>query len=99
MHATEQVELERRQAEAGPVGFRFQRRIVRADALHLRVEAKRGQAIGTLDPVLRAGALDVEHGHAQVAVVGQGEGEDFVQARIGEEITPAQLADGDGRRT
>ena len=54
-----------------------------------RVE-RREQA-GARDLILRARRLDVEHRHAQVAIVLQRELDDLLQARIGEEIAPADI--------
>ena len=88
-HAAEQVELERGQADAG--GVALAHRDVAAHPLHLRRRAQRRQAVGALDAVLRPRALDVEDGHAQVAVVVQRQRDHLFQPRVGEEVAPADV--------
>ena len=88
-HAAEQVEFERGQADAGGVGLAD--RDVAAHALHLHRRAQRRQAVGALDAVLRPCALDVEDGHAQVAVVVQRQRDHLLQPRVGEEVAPADV--------
>ena len=62
----------------------------RAAALR-RMVARGGdgrEQAGTLDAVLGPGLLDVQHGHAQVAVVVQCEGDDLPQALVDEQLLP-----------
>src|SRR5690606_9838882 len=77
--AAEEVELPGRHAESGAVltadrrlagGAEVGRQALRALA---PAGADRGVEVGALDAVLGARALDVERGHAQVAVVVEGE--------------------------
>jgi hypothetical protein len=90
LHAAEQVQLERADAEAGRVGA--------GDAVVRSRQAAAGdrrihgrQRIGAADLVLGARLFDVEDRHAQVAVVGQRQFDQLLQARIGEEALPGDL--------
>ena len=90
-HAPEQIQFECGDTQTHAVGFRFQRRIVGPDALHLRVDADAWETVGALDAVLGAGAIHVQNRHAQIAVVVQRQPEHFLQTWVGEEIAPADI--------
>ena len=88
-HAAEQIQLELDHAEVGTELLGHRR--ITAAAGHLPLHADRRHAVGALDAVLRPGTLDVEHGHAQVAVVLQRLADHCLQARVDEEIAPADV--------
>ena len=56
-----------------------------------------GKLVGATDCVLRAGLLDVEHGHAQVAVVGQRQIDQLRSRASLKKLPPRQFCRGGGR--
>ena len=60
------------------------------------VGADRGNQSRALDAILRACLFDVQHGHAQIAVVGQRQFDQFLQTRVVEKFAPADVGDGVG---
>ena len=92
--AAEQVELVAGDGEAD----RVHRRDAVADrrARRRRADADRRQLVGAADLVDRSRLLDVEDGDAQVAVVGERELDQALQARVGEEALPVDVGGGLG---
>ena len=92
--AAEQVELVAGDGEADCV----HRRDAVADRRARRrpTDADRWKLVGAADLVDRARLLDVEDGDAQVAVVGERELDQALQARVGEEALPVDVGGGLG---
>ena len=96
--AAEQIEL--------VAGDRQRRRRRRADRCPGRLAARAalpptpsvGQLVGAAHVVERARLLDVEDGDAQVAVVGERQLDQALQARVGEEALPFDLGAPAARR-
>ena len=56
-----------------------------------------GNSADALDAVLRLGRRDIQHGHAEIAVVLERDLDEPLQARIGHEIAPADVGRRDRR--
>jgi hypothetical protein len=91
-HAAPEVDLVAADADADAVGRA--RVVLGAAPLDAGAGAHRRQQRAALDAVLRLHQLDVEGGDPEVAVVGQREADQPLQARIGEDLAPAAVGGG-----
>ena len=93
-------------AEVGAVALVEQQVVAAGAGQPCRVTADRRHAVGALDAVQRAGPLDIEHRHAQVAVVVERTGDQLSRRGstkksrqpMSAAATPARLSLGDGLR-
>ena len=98
-HPAVQVELIRGDAHRGRInlagGIAAAAHRALFDAAAFSVDGRKQR--GTLNPVLSLIGLDIEGRHPQIAVVGQGVGDELLQAGIGKKIAPAKLSADGGR--